>query len=209
MKRMERKATLGIEDVEIFARDAVWHGYFRIDRYRLRHRLHAGGWSDPVVREVFERGHSAALLPYDPVLDRVVLVEQFRIGALSAGLNPWIIEIPAGIIEPQESPEDVAIRETVEETGSAPDTIAHICDYLASPGGASEKVSLYCGRIDATDVGGLYGNAEEAEDILVYAKSFADICSGLDLGIYKNAPTLIALQWLVLNRDRLRVEWAD
>ncbi|MET4697561.1 ADP-ribose pyrophosphatase [Constrictibacter sp. MBR-5] len=201
------KHTFGRTDVDIMSQEPAYRGYFRIDRVTLRHRLHAGGWSAPIMREVFERGHAAAVLPYDPILDRVVLLEQFRIGAWSAGWNPWIVEIPAGTIEPGETAEAVAIRETVEETGSTLSDIRHICDYLSTPGGASETVSLYCGRVDAAAVGGIHGNAHEVEDILVYTVPYAEVRAALDAGAYGNSVTIIALQWLALNRDRLRAEW--
>ena len=104
-------------DVEILDKETAFQGYFRIDRYRLRHRLFAGGWSEAITREVFERGHVVGVLPYDPIEDRVVLIEQFRIGAYAAGFSPWLIEIVAGVIEAGEEPEEVARRETLEETG--------------------------------------------------------------------------------------------
>lgn len=189
------------------SQSCAYSGYFRIDRVMLRHRLHAGGWTRPVVREVFERGHAAAVLPYDPVADRVVLLEQFRIGAWSAGWSPWIAEIPAGVIEPGETPQAVALRETLEETGSPITDLRHVCDYLSTPGGASETVSLFCGRIDSATVGGVHGNAHEDEDILAYTLPYAEVRAGLDGGAFGNSVTIIALQWLALNRDRLRAEW--
>ncbi|MFN4089144.1 MAG: NUDIX domain-containing protein [Alphaproteobacteria bacterium] len=207
MPERARRGRLNRDDVEILSQGPAYRGYFRIDRIRLRHRLHAGGWSAPIVREVFERGHAAALLPYDPVADRVVLLEQFRIGAWSAGGGPWLVEIPAGVIEPGETPEAVARRETAEETGCRPSDLLHVCDYLPTPGGASETVSLYCGRVDSSGVGGIHGNAEEVEDILAYSVPFAEVREGLESGAYANGITLIALQWLALNRDRLRSRW--
>lgn len=197
----------GRDDVDIMSQDTVYRGYFRIDRLTLRHRLHAGGWSAPVMREVFERGHAAAVLLYDPVLDRVVLLEQFRIGAWSAGWNPWIVEIPAGVVEAGETPEAVAVRETAEETGAVVSDLRHICDYLSTPGGASETVSLYCGRVDASAIGGVHGNAQEVEDILVYTVPYAEVRARLDAGAFGNSVTIIALQWLALNRERLRAKW--
>src|SRR3546814_11817116 len=97
-------------DVEIAARDTCYQGYFRIDRYRFRHRLHGGGWSGEITRELFERGHAVAVLPYDPPADAVVLIEQFRIGAFAAGLPCWQTETVAGILDHGENPEVVAAR---------------------------------------------------------------------------------------------------
>ena len=133
---------LGNDDVEIIARDAVYRGYLGVDAYRMRHRRHDGGWTGEMRREVVERGHAVAVLPYDPALDQVVLIEQFRIGAHAAGWPPWQIEIVAGIIEPGEAPEDVAMRECVEECGCRLGALVHVCDFLTSPGVMSETVAV-------------------------------------------------------------------
>ena len=101
-------------DFEILDRKVGYDGYFRVDVYRVRDRRYDGSWSRALAREVFERGHAAAVLPYDPARDEVVLIEQFRIGAIEAQGGPWQLEIVAGIIEGEESPEDVVRREALE-----------------------------------------------------------------------------------------------
>ena len=90
-------------DVEIIEKTVCYEGFFRIERYRLKHRLYNGSWSGEIVRELFERGHAAAVLPYDPVRDEVVLIEQFRVGALAAPGGPWLMEIVAGVIDGDET----------------------------------------------------------------------------------------------------------
>jgi ADP-ribose pyrophosphatase len=195
-------------DVEVVEKSIVYDGYFRIDRYRLRYKLFAGGWSKEVVRELFERGHAVAVLPYDPVRDVVVLVEQFRIGAYAADCDPWLIEVVAGIIDPGETAEDVARREAVEEAGLHLGEMVAVADYLASPGGTSETVSLYCARIDAGEVGGIHGLDEEGEDIRVTTLPFDAIENLLVEKRTHNATLLIALQWLTLHREALRKRWA-
>lgn len=195
------------DDLEIIARDTGYDGYFRIDRYRLRHRLFDGGWSPELRREVFERGHVTALLPYDPIRDEVVLIEQFRIGAHSAGLGPWITEIVAGVIDEGETPEAVARRETQEETGLEVAEMIPICHYLSSPGGTSETVRLFCGKVDAGNAGGTHGHADEGEDIRVFALPATEALERLAAAEFDNAITIIGLQWLALNRDELRGRW--
>lgn len=195
------------ENVEIFEKTTRYKGFFEIVRYRFRHRLFAGGWSSEIEREVFERGHAVAVLPYDPVADAVVLIEQFRIGALVAGFAPWQTEIVAGIIEGDETPEAVARRETKEESGALVDALIPICRYLVSPGGASESVMVYCGQVDSRKLGGIHGLPEENEDIKVEVRSFAQAMADLAAGQITNAVSIIALQWLALNRDRLRKDW--
>jgi ADP-ribose pyrophosphatase len=194
--------------VEILDKTVCYDGFFRIERYRLRHRLYSGAWSRELTRELFERGHAAAVLPYDPILDAVVLVEQFRIGALEAPGDPWLLEIVAGVIDkPDETPEDVVRREAVEEANCSIQDIVHICDYFVSPGGTSERISLFCGKVDAVGVGGVCGLEEEVEDIRVTVVPFPEAIAQLQAGNIKSAAPIIALQWLQLNHAQLRAQW--
>ncbi|MFN4282083.1 MAG: ADP-ribose diphosphatase [Alphaproteobacteria bacterium] len=197
-----------LDGVEIAKREELFLGYFRVDRYHLRHRLFAGGMSAPFMREIFERGHAAAVLPYDPARDEVVLIEQFRPGALAAGFHPWLIEPVAGIIEPGESAESVARREAVEEAGCEITALVPMHHYLTSPGGTSESCALFCGKVDAAKAGGIHGLDHENEDIRVMALPFARARAWLDEGRLNNALTIIAIQWLALNREKLRAAWA-
>lgn len=195
------------ENVQIIEKSRRYKGFFEIMSYRFRHRLFAGGWSGEIQREVFERGHAVAVLPYDPIADAIVLIEQFRIGALAAGFDPWQIEVVAGIVEGAEEPEAVARREMEEEAGATVGTLLPIGRYLVSPGGASESVTIYCGRIDSRELGGIHGLAEENEDIRVEVRTFAQAMDDMAGGRITNATGIIALQWLALNRDRLRRDW--
>jgi ADP-ribose pyrophosphatase len=197
----------GNDDVQIIARDEAYRGYMRVDTYRLRHRRHAGGWTGEMSRELIERGHAVAVLPYDPVLDQVVLIEQFRIGAYAAGRPPWQIEIVAGIIEAGESLEDVARRECIEECGCRIEALVHVCDILTSPGVMSETAAIYCGRTDTKGAGGVHGVAEEHEDIRAIVLGAETAFAWLDQGRIINSPAVIALQWLRRERERLREDW--
>ena len=196
------------DGVELLDKSERYSGFFRINRYRLRHRLFAGGWSGAIEREVFERGHAVGVLPYDPVADSIVLIEQFRIGALIAGMSPWLIEVVAGIAEEGEAPEEVARRETQEEAGLEIQALMPMCRYLVSPGGSSESVRLYCGRVDSRGAGGIHGLAEEHEDIRVDRVAYEEAMHLLEEGRVTNSVSLIALQWLALHRDRVRAAWA-
>lgn len=195
---------------DIIEKKRTWDGYCKIDVYRLRHDKFDGTKSPVLEREILERGHAVAVLPYDPVRDEVVLIEQFRPGTLSVSAqNPdmpvWLTEIVAGIIEDGENAEDVARRETIEETGctiiGSPELISH---YYVTPGCSSETVTLYYGQVDTTNVGGLHGLAEEGEDIRVFTVTAKECFAMLQKGQLCNAMTTIAVQWLMLNRDRLR-----
>lgn len=194
-------------DVQIEEVTPVFQGYFRVDRYRLRHRRYDGTWTRPITREVFERGHAAGVLPYDPQRDEVVLIEQFRIGPYARGDAPWQVEIVAGIIGAGETAPDVARREAIEEAGCTVTDLEPVAAYYMSPGAVSEHMTLYCGRADTRGVGGVHGLAEEDEDIRVTVLPFADALARARDGTIANSPALIALLWLALERDRLRARW--
>jgi ADP-ribose pyrophosphatase len=193
--------------IQLVESAVAYQGFFRLVRYRLRHELFRGGWSPVLTRELLDRGHAAAVLPYDPFRDEVVLVEQFRIGALGAPGGAWILETIAGIVEPNEAPAEVARREAVEEAGCVIRDLVPIYDYLVSPGGTSEWIALFCARIDASGVDGVHGLLEEGEDIRALVMPWAEALHALAEGRILSATPIIALQWLALNRDSLRARW--
>lgn len=210
MTKHEHFNSMTYQDVEIIERKRVYQGYFAIDRYRLRFRLYNGGWSNVIDREIFERGQSVTLLPYDPILDQVVLIEQFRPGAINAINNkqsPWLIEIVAGVVEDNERITTVAKREAKEEANLEVKDLYLIGDYWASPGGSSEKVTAYCGYVDAKNVAGVFGLADESEDIKVNAVSITECMSLIKSSQIKNAHTIISLQWLLLNHKFIKNYW--
>ncbi len=194
-------------DVEILGRERSHDGYFRLDTITLRHRRHDGEMSGTQKRELFFRGPIAAVLLYDPVCDEVVLVEQFRLGAFEAGQQPWLLEIVAGMLDEGEDAETCARRESVEETGLEVQELEQIHSYLVSPGGSDETATVFVGRVDALGAGGVFGNDHEGEDIKVISLSVGKAMARLRAGRINNAMTIIALQWLALNRDALRDRW--
>ena len=193
---------------EVLDKSICYSGFFRMEKYRLRHELFAGGWSPEMTRECLERGHAVAVLLYDPDSDQVVLLEQFRVGALEFPGGPWLLEIVAGIMdEPGETIEEVARRETVEEAGCEILDLIPICHYLVSPGGTSESITLFCGRVDTSRIGGLRGVVEEHEDIRLHVVSRSEALNLLHSGRINSAAPIIALQWLELNRLKLLGRW--
>ena len=170
-KPTQQGITFSKNDVEIIARETLYRGFFSLDLYRFRHRLFNGGMSGEITREIFERGHAAVLLPFDPVRDEVVLVEQIRIAAYDTSESPWLLEMVAGMIEAGETVEDVARREALEEAGLEVGRTKPILSYLASPGGTSERLSILVGEVDASTAKGIHGLAEENEDIRVHVVS--------------------------------------
>ncbi|AZI86102.1 MULTISPECIES: ADP-ribose diphosphatase [Kosakonia] len=194
-------------DVEIIARETLYTGFFSLVRYRFRHRLFNGGMSGEVQREIFERGHAAVLLPYDPVRDEVVLIEQIRIAAFDTSDTPWLLEMVAGMIEVGESDEEVARREADEEAGLAVGRVKRMLSYLASPGGTSERTAVLVGEVDATQASGIHGLVDENEDIRVHVVSREQAYQWVEEGTIDNAASVIALQWLQLHYESLKNEW--
>jgi ADP-ribose pyrophosphatase len=181
----------------------LFQKYFRLDEYSLSHELYRGGYSAEFTREIFERGSAVALLPYDPECRKVVLIEQFRAGAIHAKTSPWLIECIAGIVEVGETEDQVAIRESREEAGCEITQLHQISRYYISPGGTTEECTLYCGIVDSTGVGGIHGLAEENEDIHVEVVDADTAYQWVRDGVIKSSATIIALQWLEINQRRL------
>ena len=203
-------------DVDVRKVETLYNGFFKMEKYILRHQQFAGGWGAEITREIFERGHAVAVLPYDPVTDEVILIEQFRPGAFAAMENspwfdetasPWILETVAGMIDTDETPEEVAVRETQEETGAQISALIPMCHYLVSPGGCTESVLVYAGRIDSQTVSGFHGLDDEGEDIRPFAVPLSDAYQRIASGRIINGLTIIALQWLMLNKDQVIEAW--
>ena len=207
MSEPSLKRRFSKSDVELVSKTSAYDGLFKIKQYIIKHRLFAGGWSGEVKRELFERDPAVGVIVYDPSLDAVILVEQFRIGAYAAGREPWNIELIAGIVEPNEAVEEVARREALEEAGVNIEQLEPIAEYSSSPGGSNEVLSLFCGKADLSNAGGNYGVEYENEDIRATVVSFDDAIELLTTGKIGNAHTIIGLQWLQLNRQRLRDVW--
>jgi ADP-ribose pyrophosphatase len=193
---------------EILKEATPFQGFFSVKQFDLRHTLYKGGWSQTITREVFHRGNCVAVLLYDPDRDEVVMIEQFRMGALQLPAEQaWLLEIVAGAIEEGETAENVAHRESFEEANCEIETLIKISEFFTSPGGTSELLTLFCGKVDTRDVGGLHGLASEDEDISVTAMTFDAAYQLLLDGKILSAIPIIALQWLYINRSQLRQDW--
>jgi ADP-ribose pyrophosphatase len=193
--------------VEIVSRAEVFRGFFSVQKLRLRHRLYRGGWSGEIERELFVRGEAVGVLLYDPAQDLVALTEQFRIGALERPSGPWCLEVVAGMVEKTETLESVARREVREEAGLDVDQLQFICSYMPSPGGSAERLHLFCALADLRHAGGHFGLQDESEDIRLRvfpAQQLLDSLADPGASAVDNAASIISLQWLQLNRERLR-----
>jgi len=207
-ERLKLTSQFTVSDIEVLSKDNKFDGFFQINKYCFKHRLFAGGWSGIIEREVFERGNAAGLLPYDPITDEVVLIEQLRIPAIESMQHPWLFEIVAGIVDKEhENSKDVAKREAHEEAGLEVARCDFMLNFLSSPGGTTESTDLFVGEIDAGLATGIHGLDEEGEDIRVHVVSRNQAYEMVVNGQINNATTIIALQWLQLNVERLQTTW--
>ena len=197
----------GARDVRVLDTQTVWSGHYSMRKLTLQHRRFAGGWSDTVVREVFERGDAVAVLPYDPETDSLIMIEQFRPGAIRGDDSPWMLELIAGVVEEGEQDEQVAHREAMEEAACELSDLVPIATVFPSAGACTEQVRLFCGRVKKAAVGGLHGLEAEGEDILVHAVTRAHALQMLADNKIPNGHTLIALQWLQIHGQALRERW--
>jgi ADP-ribose pyrophosphatase len=205
---------LNRRDVQLIDQQRSHKGFFQLDTLRLRHRLFAGGWSEPFSRELFIRGDAVGILLYDADMDSVALVEQFRVGVLGSqraekySESPWILELVAGMVESGESPEQVAEREAIEEADLVVQSLESIGQYYSSPGGSDEYFYLFVGQVDLSSAGGIHGLADEHEDICVHVIPVGQLFMMLQQGDINNAHTLIAAQWLQIHHQRIKGAWS-
>lgn len=195
------------KEFKIINKEILYSGFFRMEKYCLQHTLYAGGWSAEINRELFVRGSCVAVLLYDPERNKVVLIEQFRAGAI---LNPdraWLVEIVAGAIEENETAKEVAYRESIEEAGCEIQELIVINEFYTTPGGASERITLFCGKIDSSKVGGIHGLDHEDEDIWVRTVDFDEAYRMVENNEIESAIPIIAIQWLALNKEKILQKW--
>jgi ADP-ribose pyrophosphatase len=192
---------------DILDAETVYSGFLTLNRYRLRHELYQGGESDILVRERIEGLRAAAVLLYDPRLDQVVLVEQFRIGAVGKEPCPWVLETVGGFVPERESDESVARREAVEEANCEIGRIERVGEFMVSPGISVDRIVLFVGEVDSSRAAGVHGLDHEGEDIRVVVLKADDAIAELYTGRANSTSILIALQWLAMNRPALRERW--
>lgn len=187
-------------DVKIVEKEPLYQGFLSIYRYRLQHKLYSGGWTEQIDREIMDRGDAVMVIPYDPITDQVVVLEQFRVGAMNNDLGPWLSEFVAGMFDHNESAEEVAHRELMEEAGLKALELRKALSYYSSPGGTNERLSIYIARVDASSAAEFGGLADEHEDIRVRTLPFDVAVDWLEQGKFNNAASVIGLQWMQLHK---------
>ncbi|WP_294892651.1 ADP-ribose diphosphatase [uncultured Gilliamella sp.] len=208
MKYKSTPVIFNKKDVFNLTKRILYKGFFSLFEYRFQYRKFDGSVSEMVSREILERGHAVVLLAYDDKRDEVVLIEQIRIAAIDTQASPWILELIAGMMDhDNESTEEVARREALEEAGIVIGQCKPIISYLASPGGLTEQLHILVGQVDSSTAKGVHGLAEENEDIKVHVVSREQAYKWVEEGVINNAASIIALQWLQLNHLTLKNEW--
>ena len=200
-------------DFKVISRETCYKGFFKLERLQISHTLFAGGWCEPVYRELIHKRQAVAALMYDPKLDSVVMVEQFRVGTMEKAPvgNPqhaWTLELVAGFMEEDESIEEVIHREAKEESGCAILEMLPVYTFHASPGNSSETTSLYCCKVDVSNAEGIFGLAHEGEDIRVHVLKLDEALANIETGRINTVCPIIALQWLEKNRDKIKAKWS-
>ncbi|MEA1988382.1 MAG: NUDIX domain-containing protein [Pseudomonadota bacterium] len=190
------------KELHIESNSPVFNGFFQVNNLKFTHSLYQGGFSPVVEREVFSRGQAVVVLLYDLALEKIVLVEQCRAGAVEYALQnsevdqAWLLEPVAGMIDLGESPIEACIRESKEETGLSVSELEYISQFYPSPGACDEILHLYASNIDSQLVNSHAGLETEDEYIRVVVLSFAQARKMLERGQFNVATTYIAIQWL-------------
>ncbi|MEO8243829.1 MAG: NUDIX domain-containing protein [bacterium] len=195
------------DDVKVAEMRQPYAKFFALQEYDVAWRRFDGGMSETVTRAAFVSGDAVTVLPYDPARDRVLVVEQFRAGPWARGdAQSWQIEAIAGRIDPGETPEQAARREAVEEAGLRLDRLVEVGRYYPSPGAVSEYLYSYVALTDLPDgSAGVFGEADEAEDIRGHLISFDRLMDLVASREIENAPLILTALWLQRERSRLRV----
>ena len=193
-------------DWKLHQTQIAYDGHFKVTKYELSHEKYSGENTPVLHRELVSRDDSVAMVAYDPESDELVMVEQFRIGAIRED-QPWLIEIVAGLIESGESAEQVTIRESQEEIGCTPLELIKIGEFYTSPGGVSEWVHLYMGKVSVKEINAVGGLEHEGEDIKILVVPASDAEFMLSTGEVRSAIAIIGLQWFVINKENIRKQW--
>lgn len=205
MKNSTQEATLAATDdgrIKLVHQETVWKGFVHMQRLLFDQRM-PDGRVIRIDREVHDHGQAAAILLYDPARDSVILVRQFRPAAFMNGDESFMLELPAGLLD-DDNAADAIRREAMEESGYAVGSVQFLMEMYASPGTLTEKVSLFFARIDLDVKAGAGGGLEdEGEDLEVLRYTLDDAFAMIASGEITDAKTIIALQWAMINRERL------
>ncbi len=186
-------------DYSVISKRNLYKGFFELREITLKYKKHDGEWTNNLKRELFSGAQVAALLPYDPISKKIILINQFRPGIIKQKINPMINEIVAGIVDKNEKPKKAAIRECKEETGCKAKKVKKIISFFPAPGSSESYYHLYLGEIVSFEGHRITGQSHENEDILAKCYSINEIKKMIKKNQIINGLTLIAIQWFLLN----------
>jgi ADP-ribose pyrophosphatase len=190
-------ASYSATDVTIESREPLFRGFIQVEKVSLKHRLfHREDYSTLIQRELVHRPEAAGVLLYNDQQQRFALIEQFRVGALNDPVSPWQLEIIAGVLDGDESPESCIRRESLEESGCEITELKHLFSFYPSAGACSEFFHLYVAEVDLPKDGGIFGMPDEGENIQLHLFDYSALEALLNNGRLRNAPVIMALQWL-------------
>jgi ADP-ribose pyrophosphatase len=190
-------ASYSASDVTIESREFLFRGFIQVEKVNLTHRLfHRSEYSPIIQRELIHRPEAAGVLLYNNQQQRFALIEQFRVGALNDSESAWQLEIIAGVLDGNESPETCIRRESLEESGCEINELQHLFSFYPSAGACAEFFHLYAAEVDLPSTGGIFGVPGEGEDIQLHLFDYAEITMLFKNNRLKNAPVIMALQWL-------------
>ncbi|GAA0223078.1 NUDIX domain-containing protein [Marinomonas primoryensis] len=204
---MKFKPTYSQKDVEVLEDECLYKGFFEMRKLTLRHKKFNGEWSHPMTREMMVRSDAVCVLLFDPIADKILLIEQFRPTVMRSD-SPWLLELVAGMVEEGESDEEVARRESFEEAGVTVKRLEYMFKFVPSPGGLVEYLRMYAGEFDSSlvDVDKIHGLDDENEDIKLHLVT-SDAAIALLKHDVENASTIMGLQWFALNKNDLVTRW--
>lgn len=192
-----KQATYGKNEYKVQNRELLFRGFLQVEKVSLTHQLFSKTSYTPVIhRELIHRPEAAGVLLYDDEQQKFALIEQFRIGAMDDKYSPWQLEIIAGVLDGDESPESCVRRESLEESGCEVDDLEHLFTFYPSAGACSELFHLYSAKVTLPKESGVFGMPTEGENILLHLFSYQNLTTLLTNGRLRNAPVIMALQWL-------------
>ncbi len=191
-------ASYSASDVTIESREFLFRGFIQVEKVSFRHRLFNQPDYSPVIqRELIHRPEAAGVLLYNDQQQRFALIEQFRVGALNDSESAWQLEVIAGVLDGDEAPEDCIRRESLEESGCEVQQLQHLFSFYPSAGACSEFFHLYAAEVELPKMGGIFGMPDEGENIQLHLFDYSELGTLLKNGRLRNAPVIMALQWLV------------
>ena len=197
MMNILEHASFSASDVSIESRENLFRGFIQVEKVTIKHRLfNKSNYSSSIHRELIHRPEAAGVLLYDNQQRRFALIEQFRIGALNDTVSPWQLEVIAGVLDGDETPETCIRRESLEEAGCEVHDLQHLFTFYPSAGACSEIFHLYVANVELPTSGGVFGMPDEGEDIQLHLFDYSDAPLLLKNGRLRNAPVIMALQRL-------------